>query len=203
MSTPINPVRIGIDGVAYTLTHVPDLVRYGSKPLRELRGKPGLAENLSGRLRDFIAATAYAPHQVYIGNITPETLGELPKPWYERLIEGATAEGRFGALIDQESFYAMLAQADQFELVSFEERWFHDRTGKTSGRRAPRLRTLAEIQALCDKGALSLHSGGRLVGAFEAAHADDASLAAEVLLENLAAKVTAAQALRSVLEELN
>ena len=30
------PVRIGIEGVSYSLAHVPDLVRYGSKPLREL-----------------------------------------------------------------------------------------------------------------------------------------------------------------------
>src|SRR5262245_16596127 len=202
MSNSIKPIRIGIDGVAYTLTHVPDLVRYGSKPLRELRGKPGLTENLSTHLRNFAAATAYPPHQVYIGNVTPETLGELPKPWYERLIEGATTKGRFGALVDQECFYAMLAEADQFELVSFEEKWFYDGGAKTSRRRTPRLRSPAEIQALCDKGALPLHSGGRLVGAFEAAHAEDASLAAEVLLENLAAKVSAAHALRSVLGEL-
>ena len=202
MSDSIKPVRVGIEGVAYVLTHVPDLVRYGSKPLRELRANPGLTGKLASRLRDFTAATAYAPHQVYIGNVTPETLGELPKPWYERLIEGATAKGRFGALVDQEKFYTMLSEADQFELVSFEDKWFHDRAAKTSGRRAPRQRSLAELRVLCDKGALPLHSAGRLVGAFEAAHAEDASLAAEVLLENLAAKVTAAHALRLVLDDL-
>src|SRR4029434_2172398 len=203
MSDSIKPVRVGIEGVAYILTHVPDWVPYGSKPLRELRANPGLTEKLASRLRDFTAATAYAPHQVYIGNVMPETLGELPKPWYERLIEGATAEGRFGALVDQERFYATLAEADQFELVSFEEKWFQESAPKTSGRRAPRLRSLAEIRARCDKGALPLPSAGRLVGAFRAAHHEDASLAAEVLLENLAAKVTAAHALRLVLDNLN
>ena len=55
------------------LAHVPDLVRFGSKPLRELRGNPALAGELARLLRDFPAATAYAPHQVYIGNIGPES----------------------------------------------------------------------------------------------------------------------------------
>jgi betaine reductase len=40
------------------------------------------------------------------------------------------------------------------------------------------------------------------VGAFEPGHAEDANLTAEVLLENLAAKVTAAHALRSLLDAL-
>jgi betaine reductase len=41
-----------------------------------------------------------------------------------------------------------------------------------------------------------------LVGAFEAGHAEDANLTAEILLENLAAKVTAAHSLRSLLNAL-
>ena len=74
------PVRIGIEGVSYSLAHVPDLVRYGSKPLRELRANPTLGEKLPNHLRDFNSAIAYAPHQVYIGNIPPEKLNELPRP---------------------------------------------------------------------------------------------------------------------------
>ena len=48
-------------------------MRFGSKPLRDLRGNPALGAELAKHLRDFQAATAYAPHQVYIGNIAPET----------------------------------------------------------------------------------------------------------------------------------
>jgi betaine reductase len=203
MSDLAKPVRVGIEGVSYSLTHVPDLVRYGSKPLREIRANPGLGEQLAKRLRDFAAATAYAPHQVYIGNIAPEQLGDLPKPWYEKLIEGATPRGRFGDLVDEERFYALLVGADQFELVTFEQNWFRERAARHSIGRTPRLRSLSEIQAACDKGALPLYSSERLVGAFAAAHDEDANLAAEVLLENLAAKVTATHSLRSVLSALN
>jgi hypothetical protein len=121
MAESSKPVRVGIEGVSYSLAHVPDLVRYGSKPLREIRVRPGLGRQLAEHLRDFGAASAYAPHQVYIGNLAPEQLGELPKPWYEKLIEGATAKGRFGDLVDQNRFYAQLSASDRFELVMFDE----------------------------------------------------------------------------------
>src|SRR5690242_5420825 len=202
MSELTTAVRVGIEGVFYSLAHVPDLVRYGSKPLREIRANPALGNELKQKLRDFGAAVAYPPHQAYIGNIAPERLSDLPKPWYEKLIEGATSEGRFGDVVEQNRFYILLAAADQFDLVSLENGWFHDQDGQPSVG-APKLRSTIEIHALCEKGALPLYSGERLIGAFEAAHAEDASLAAEVLLENLAAKVTAAHSLRSACKRLD
>lgn len=202
MAELTKPNRVGIEGVSYSLAHVPDLVRFGSKPLRELRGNPGLAADLARLLRDFPAAVAYAPHQVYIGNIGPEKLRDLPQPWFEKLIEGATVQGRDGDLVDQNKFYALLAGADQFDLISFEEKWFHAHAAQHSIGRAARFKSLTELQQLCDKGALPLYSGSQLVGAFEAAHEEDASLAAEVLLENLSGKVSGAHALRLVLAQL-
>jgi betaine reductase len=195
-------VRVGIEGVFYSLAHVPDLVRYGSKPSRELRANTTLEPQLKNQLRSFCAATAYAPHQVYIGNRTPAELSNLPKPWYDKLIEGATSDGRFGDLVAQDRFYGQLAGADQFNLVTLEEKWFQEHTAKNPNRKPPRLGPVAEITALCEKGALGLYSGERLVGAFESGHAEDASLTADVLLENLAAKVTAAHSLGSLLNAL-
>jgi len=202
MSELTTAVRVGIEGVFYSLAHVPDLVRYGSKPLREIRANPALGNELKQKLRDFGAAVAYPPHQAYIGNIAPERLSDLPKPWYEKLIEGATSEGRFGDVVEQNRFYVLLAAADQFDLVSLENGWFREQDGQPNVG-APKLRSTTEIHALCEKGALPLYSGERLIGAFEAAHAEDASLAADVLLENLAAKVTAAHSLRSVCKRLD
>ena len=202
MAKFIKPVRVGIEGVFYSLAHVPDLVRYGSKPLREIRANSALGDELHQKLRGFNAAVAYAPHQAYIGNIAPERLSDLPKPWYDKLIEGATFQGRFGDLVDQNRFYVLLAAADQFDLVSLENGWFHDQDAQPNVL-GKKLYSTTEIQALCDKGALPLYSGERLIGAFEAAHPEDASLAAEVLLENLAAKVTAAHSLRALCKQLD
>ena len=202
MAEQSKAVGVGIEGVFYSLTHVPDLVRYGSKPSRELRANPTLEQQLKNQLRSFSAATAYAPHQVYIGNITPAELSNLPKPWYEKLIEGATSNGRFGDLVDQDRLYGLLAEADQFNLVTLEEKWFQERAAKHANGKPPRLGPLAEITALCEKGALGLYAGERLVGAFEEGHAEDANLTADILLENLAAKVTAAHSLGSLLNAL-
>ncbi|HEX5022967.1 MAG TPA: glycine/sarcosine/betaine reductase complex component C subunit beta [Candidatus Binatia bacterium] len=199
MAVTTKPVRVGIEGISYSLTHVPDLVRYGSKPLREIRARPGLGPQLAKRLRDFSAATAYAPHQVYIGNIAPENLSALATPWYEKLIEGATPDGRFGDLVNQDKFYAQLGSADRFELVMFDEKWFGDCAAHYSTTRLLRLGSSAEIEMRCAKGALPLYSGAKLIGAFVQGHEEDVNLAAEVLLENFAAKVTAAHSLRSVL----
>jgi hypothetical protein len=196
------PVRVGIEGVFYSLAHVPDLVRYGSKPSREIRASPALEPQLKNQLRSFGRATAYAPHQVYIGNITPAALSNLPKPWYDKLIEGAAANGRFGDLVDQDRLYGLLARADQFNLVTLEETWLQEHAAKHANGKATRVRPLIEITTLCEKGALALYSGERLVGAFESGHVEDASLTADVLLENLAAKVTAAHSLGCLLNAL-
>jgi glycine/sarcosine/betaine reductase complex component C subunit beta len=203
MAEQSKAVGVGIEGVFYSLTHVPDLVRYGSKPSRELRANPALEQQLKDQLRSFNVATAYAPHQVYIGNITPAELSNLPKPWYDKLIEGATSNGRFGDLVDQDRLYYQLAEADQFNLVTLEEKWFQEHAAKLANGKTLRVGSLVNITALCEKGgALGLYSGERLVGAFEPGHAEDASLAADVLLENLAAKVTAAHSLGSLLNAL-
>ena len=202
MAEQSKAVGVGIEGVFYSLTHVPDLVRYGSKPSRELRTDTALGPQLKHRLRSFSAATAYPPHQVYIGNITPAELSNLPKPWYGNLIEGATSNGRFGDLVDQDRLYCQLAKADQFNLVTLEEKWFQEHGAKQANDKSVRVGSLVDIKALCEKGALELYAGETLVGAFEPGHAEDASLTADVLLENLAAKVTAAHSLGCLLNAL-
>src|SRR5262245_25110434 len=154
-------VRVGIEGVFYSLAHVPNLVCYGSKPSREIRANPALEQQLKNQLRSFGAATAYVPHQCYIGNITPAELSNLPKPCYEKLIEGATSNGRFGDLVDQDRFYGQLAGADQFSLVTLEENWFRDHPAKNANGKTVRVGSLVDIKALCEKGALKLYASER------------------------------------------
>lgn len=199
-SVAITPRRVGIEAVWYSLAHVPDLVRYGSKPWRELRERPDLADAFTRQLRTFAAATAYAPHQVFIGNMAPRRLGEIPKPWHENLLAVAADHGRFGDLIDEETFYWQLACADQFKLVTLEESWCGQ--GQQAGAARPfTTATTTELEARCARGSLPLYAGARLIGSIDAAHDEDPNLVPEVLLENLAAKASAAHALRSLLQE--
>ena len=66
---------------AYCLIHVPDLVRYGSKPLRELAREPAIEADLQAHLRSYSRAVSYPPNQTFIGNLTPEQLASLARPW--------------------------------------------------------------------------------------------------------------------------
>jgi betaine reductase len=203
MSDVTKAVRVSIEGAFYSLAHVPDLVQFGSKPAREIRARPELARELKSRLRGFDEATAYAPHQVYIGNLAPDKLRSLTPPWYERLLEQVSPKGRFGDLIDEDQFYALLAAADQFNLVSLDQAWYRELKLPFLPEHHVQLFSESEIKAMCKQGALPLYAGERLVGACKSAHVEDGNLTAEVLLENLSAKVTAAHAIGSLLGNLH
>ena len=167
--------RAGVLGAALVLQHVPDLVRYGSKPLREEARLP----ELLGALRTYGDAVVYPPHQVFIGNTRPEELWELPRPWWNgaRAVSSEVARvGPYGELMPQSEYYELLAEVDQFDLV--------------------RLGTEPDEAA----GEIPLYEGDRVAGAFAPAHDLDESLQATVLLENLASKASGVHALRFLLE---
>jgi glycine/sarcosine/betaine reductase complex component C subunit beta len=157
--------RAVITGAALVLEHVPDLVRYGSKPQRE----HGRHEELQAALRDFEAAASYGPHQAVIGNVVPEDLWAAERPWWKTRLE-CPAQGPFGEVVTQDDFYARLAAVDQFDLVRMGD------------------------QPAPEAGDLPLFRGTDVVGAFGSAHEADESLQASVLLENLACKASAAHA---------
>lgn len=160
--------RAGILAASLTLQHVPDLVRYGSKPAREAARIP----EIIGALRGFDDAVAYPPNQVMMGNLAPEVLRDLPRPWWDAP-RAADPEGPSGEIIDQAAFYRLMAEQDQFDLVRLKEE--------------PR------------PGELPLYADGEVVGAFAAGHDVDETLSAQVLLENLACKASAVHAVRSLL----
>lgn len=153
-----------------TLQHVPDLVRYGSKPSRD----GDRFVSLAPPPRSYAEAIRYPPNQVVIGNCRPEDLWNLPRPWWNGGAPEASMSGPFGEILDQRAFYALLAEVDQFGLVRLGERpAAHD-------------------------GELALHDGSEIVGAVRRDHELDESLTALVLLENLAAKAGGVHAARNL-----
>ena len=107
---------VAIVGASLTLQHVPDLVRYGSKPRREQERLP----QIQSALRSFSDAVDYPPNQVFIGNAEPDILSDLPRPWWRDAPSG-DPRGAFGDIMDQAAFYELLAELDQFELVRLKE----------------------------------------------------------------------------------
>jgi hypothetical protein len=163
-----------IHGCSLVLAHAPDLVRHGSKPTRELAtDQDGLLQRLTGALRTYEDALAYAPHQAFIGNLHPYELWDVERPRWRHPGE-PKSEGPYGVFVDQDELYRRLEAADAFQLF------------KRDGTQAA-------------DGALPLFDRGRAVGAMLAAHDLDESLAAGVLLENLACKATGALALEDLL----
>jgi hypothetical protein len=162
-------VRAAITHASLVLEHVPDLVRYGSKPSRE----PVKLADAAGSFRTFEDAVAYAPNQVFIGNLPPEDLRDRARPWWKEPVNDAPPRGTSGDIFDQSTFYNLLAEVDRFDLV------------RPAGAAA--------------QGALELFDGDKVVGSFVGDHDLDESLSAHVLLENLAIKASGVHALRDVL----
>jgi glycine/sarcosine/betaine reductase complex component C subunit beta len=166
--------RAAIHACSVVLAHAPDLVRHGSKPTRELAAdSDGLLASLSGALRSYDDALAYAPNQVLIGNLCPEELWEIERPWWRNSVD-ARGEGPYGVIVDQADLYRRMQETDRFGLFKLD--------GTAAG----------------DSG-LTITEDGRDVGSMVGAHDVDESLSAAVLLENLACKATGALALEHVL----
>ncbi|HLI29118.1 MAG TPA: glycine/sarcosine/betaine reductase complex component C subunit beta [Chloroflexota bacterium] len=195
---------------ACLLVHTPHLVRHGSKPSRTLPPPPcSPPAAYTAALRDYPAAVGYPPNQVFIGNLPPDALYETPQPWWRHPLEGAQPEGPFGPILPEPLFLGWLKAADPFDLVLLEEQFTaslapqlaaHPLGGAADAARLGPGVPLATLTARVAAGqALPLMLDERLVGAVLPGHAHDAALAPSVLLENLAAKASAALALRRAL----
>lgn len=162
--------RAAVRSASFVLEHVPDLVRYGSKPARE----PEQLEALTAGLRSFDEAVSYPPNQVFIGNLAPATLWDVSREWWRHPVGSATPSGPSGDVMHQQHFYELLAEVDQFELV--------------------------RLGAEPEPGQLSLRRADEVVGAFAGDHEQDETLTPQVLLENLSIKASGVHALRHLLE---
>ena len=201
VSSGVRPV---VRAARFAMAHTPALIAAGSKPRRELAVR-GAAEReaLLRHLRSFEDAVRYPPHQVMLGALPPEALWGIPRPWHDRPVDGARAEGPGGRMLDEMEFYAWLARADAASLLYVTPEFA--RTLQHFG--APeRIQTMAapDLARAVERGAEPLRrTPDETVGAVVPAHEQDESLAAPVLLENLAAKVTGGLALRALLDAVD
>jgi betaine reductase len=201
-----------ITGVANVLAHVPGLVRYGSKPVRDLARDPGLATTIARHLRSYDDALAYPPNQAYVGGIDPDELRARPRPWFGTRVADAQRVGPFGDILDEPEFLALLRRCDRARLVHLDEETLA--TG-TRGLLARGLVTPDEMLGLAPaeprvidehvkRGeAIPLRLGDRVVGAMARGHEEDEALSANVLLENLAGKATGVLAVRRLFRMLD
>lgn len=202
-----NPVVLGYSSI---LIHAPELVVYGSKPTRELKKDSGLAGTINKNLRTYEECKNYPPHQVYIGNMKPEELWNIEKPWFENLVPDASRSSSRGEIMPQDEFYGMLKITDEFDLVFLVNDFIDMIKPKLTKHRLfnaadiERLGEgvdLAQINSKIDQGALPLFNNKELVGCVIDAHDEDDNLKADIILENLACKASGILAIRHVLDD--
>ncbi|MBI3949065.1 MAG: glycine reductase [Acidobacteria bacterium] len=199
-----------VKAVSYALAHTPDLVRYGSKPERELRKEPALFERMAVHLQGFEQACAYPPNQVCIGNLAPEALWDRDTPWWQHGICAASRFGRYGEIMPEAEFYGLLGFADEFDLVLLEQSFMGSVRERLQEHRLfhpedlNRLGTGHSIEKIDSRiahdGAYPLYFDGRVVGCICRGHDEDPFLAPGILLENLACKATGILAIRWLFE---
>lgn len=202
-------MAVVIRDCSYILVHVPDFVRYGSKPSRDIpiNGGPGgaLERRIYEHVRSYDEAVAYPPNQVYIGNMHPDDLHATPQPWFEHPVAGAKRHGKFGEILPEDEWYGWLKIADDFNLVWLTPTFMAQIRDVVSGHPfleeedIEKLGNGVAIDQIRDKierdDALPLYYDGSLVGSIRRDHEVDDTLKAQVLMENLMAKASGALAM--------
>lgn len=200
-----------VKSFALMLFHVPGLVRYGVLPGRELARAPSWGGRLSSATRGYADVLAYPPHQALIGNMRPEDLEGVPRPWYEHPMLEAPARGAFGEVLSEELFLAALKVVDEQQLVVLDES-FASALAESTARhslftdddlaRLGRGVSTDSVAAAVERGGVPLtHGADRVVGCVRRIDDSDPALAPATLLENLSAKATATFALRRAVSE--
>lgn len=167
-------------------------------------------QKLPEHLRSFEQAISYPPNQAYIGNITPDELKQIPRPWYENPVAGGR-DGKYGEIMPEDEFLGLMKIVDSFELVVLEEAFQSGVKEKLATH--PVLNDIKEIAKLdsapstsdeiekliAEQSAQPLYFDGRLVGCVKRAHEFDEALSSEVMLGNIANKASAVLALKLLL----
>lgn len=203
-----------LKGTSFVLAHSPNLVRYGSKPFREIKKNRQVWDRISKHLRNFEEAVSYPPNQVFIGNMRPEALLNFARPWTNTAVENASRFSSWGEIAPEHEFYGWLKIVDEFELVLLDERFVADirpqleqhplitpndiqRLGQGVG--------AAVVKEKLETGtALPLYiNKDELAGCVLTGHEEDQFLTAHILLENLCNKASGVIAMRHALKGFN
>jgi betaine reductase len=194
-------MKVAVKGTSYCLNHAPEMaLHYGNTPFveRKAKGSSEFLESLPSHLQSYEKAATYAPNLTYIGAMTLDELGMHPQPWTDHPLGETTRYGRFGEIMPEDEFLALMDISDVFDIIWLEEAFsasVAEKLGKSPIipesmlRRLEKGHTLVEIEKeIAEKDALPLFFGGEIIGCSRKGHEIDECLEAYVLLENVACK---------------
>ncbi|HHV38081.1 MAG TPA: glycine reductase [Tepidimicrobium sp.] len=192
-----------VKGTSYVLVHAEDMVIHnGTTQSTERVVNPDseYLKKLPNHLRSFDEAVNYIPNQVYIGNMRPEDLENYEQPWYDKLLEDASRDGKFGEIMPEDEFIGLVKIADAFDLVKLTEEFTESVRAKLEEHplindellaRLKKGDELVDIEKLIDEqGAEAIYYENEMVGCVKRGHDVDVNLSAHVLFENLVCKAS-------------
>lgn len=203
-----------IKGSSYVLVNAPDMIIHNGTTQtmeRLLNPESEYLKALSDHIRSYDEVVNYLPNQVYIGNYSPEELRKYKQPWHDKKLADESREGKFGEIMPQDEFIALIKIVDVFDLVKLTKEFTDGVREKLKNHKLITDDLLAllkegeeitEIEGLItDHAAEPIYNKGDLVGCVKRAHDIDPSLKAEVLFENLVSKASAVLAALHLLDK--
>ena len=183
-----------VKGAAYVLAHAPDMIIHNGTTQtteRFLNPESEYLKQIPKHLRNYEEAVNYIPNQVYIGNHKPEELKTIEQPWYDKDVEDARRDGKFGEIMPQDEFIGLIKMSDVFDLVLLSKEFTAEVKPKLEAHplvddeHAARLKEgvdLADIENLINEnGAEAIYHNAKLVGCVKRAHDVDVNLNAHVI----------------------
>lgn len=202
-----------IKAAANVMVHCPNMMmEHGTTLTQEKAKNPGsdYLKSIGNFVRSYEESVAYAPNQVFIGNMKPSDLAKVTSPWYKNPVE-PKPDGKFGVIMPEVDFFGVMKICDRFELVELCSEAAPVIKAKLQAAEIFSEAQLAvldkslpasEIQVLVDKHtALGLYDEGKLMGCVREAHESDPNLSAHVVFENLVSKASGALAMKMLFKK--
>lgn len=200
--------KVSITGTSYVLVHAPNLLIHngstqtGAWAIADLKNADDpntqFLKAIPKHLRSYEDVVNYPPNQVYIGNLAPQDLKDIPEPWFKNP-KKASKTGAFGEILSEKEFYALMKHSDVFGLVMLSKDFVKEAKDLIEKNELLKEKKIdlgegfddADIKKLVDaKEAEGLYDGDKLLGCVKQAHATDENLSAHTMLENLATKAS-------------
>ena len=200
---------------SYILVHAPDMVlNNGTTQTMEKAKNPEseYLKKLPEHLRSYEEVVNYEPNQTYIGNMTPAQLKEKKFPWYANQNKEGSRFGKFGEIMPQDEFIALMKISDVFDLVQLEEEFTKEIKNKLkehpliSEKEIGLLKDGTEkekIEKLIEEHSEALYYEGKVVGCVKRAHDVDDNLTSHIMFENLVSKASGILSLKNLVEKNN
>ena len=194
--------------------HTPDMIMHsGTTQTGERHSNPEseYLKKLPNHIRSYEDVISYPPNQTYIGNMKPEDLNNYEMPWFDKKMEGADRFGKFGEIMPQDEFIALMKISDVFGLVLLNEEFTKMVKPKLEKHPLVSDELIAKLKdgddrediekALNHFHAEALYHNDEIVGCVKRAHETDPNLNAHVMFENLAVKASGFLAAQNLIEK--